>query len=1491
VRVLMAVLSFVAVLVVGAPAASAMEVDRFVGGASGGLGGEFTQPRDVAVNEASGDVYVADEANQRIVRLSATGGFERAWGRDVVSGNVGEGFEVCSVASECKAGVQGQAAGEFINPAAVAVDQSDGSVYVWDTRSGNSAFQLNVRVQKFDADGGFVLTFGRGVNQTTGGDVCTQASGDLCGPGLPGSAAGQLGNNGFNRPGVAVSPVDGDVFVTDPINTRVQRFNSDGSFQAVIGSSANFGSSQPRAIAIDSRGILYASDGNPGGQIDRYDSAGVHGAPGLLSSIAAPPLLAGSAATATVGLEVDPDSEGDGAAGADTDRLYVLRDPSTGNTVVQQFDSPGEVVAPAAVTATHGNAAGFQAVIGLGLNSATGRLYVSVATGSVCGGTCHGVFILDADGTGTDIGASDVAGANATSTSIDLVGTVDPDEGLVRYRFLYSADGLNYDATPFQRTDVAGQVSYQLTGLDPNSLYRVRLEVEKILGPTNVISATSADSITSTAAAAPEVTTLGSANRTATSVQLRATVDPNGSATTYRFEYGPDGGSFTSGRIPVPDAPVGSGNTADLVTQTLTGLIPATAYHYRVVATNASGTSTGTPVSFTTDAIVDPQPPAGARAYELVSPADKVGGAGVGLWGGGTLGAAVGTGRAARQGERYAALGDLGSVLLDGTTAYGRDWAFGERTAGGWVSHSPATHAPSNEQAFKVLTMSGASDDLSTVIWGTNGALLRPFPELAGWPPLSSEFVGDWDGRWEMLAPTNLDQVYSSTNDSLTKSVVSADGSNVVATVGLVAGKAILGGLAGPGDPAHPDWSDLVAGRVTYIDDVSAGLSDEFDGNGVYSNVGVCAGGTALPERTVLGTLEDRSCPAPLAGRDARLVSERGAVVHAANGSDPGQSIDNVVSRDGSRVFFLSPDPLAAGVPAAGCSGTDDGTVCAPQLYVRQRNDDGSVITRWISKAEEELFGAQEAGLTGPVRFAGASPDGDKVFFQTTSPLTADDPNGTGAPAPAGGVTTGTASTSSWDLYMYDLPDGPDPAGGSVTRISGGPTGNADCNVVVNPDEGALRFTSDAGSRAYFTCQAPLPGTGLPANGTITTPGGTVTSTNATNLYAYDATGDTADWKFVARLPRAGAVGACATRGTGRAPLLTSLISGSQVGFGTSATHCVRGSADGSFITFWTTEPLTLDDPDAVSVDGYAYDVAADELTRITAPQGGVGGSYPCGSDTASLAVPCHGDNGFGTGGALPQLDVATAPSTPGDRVAFFQTRSRLVPADLDDAYDVYEWRNGDLNLLSTGNSAGDGDVNGIGGAFYTGNDASGTNVYIATNDKLSWQDVDAVMDVYTARVGGGIPQPVPPSICGVLAGGCQGSGAGTVAAPTPTSTTTGDGDATPGARATLSVAGIGRKARTRAAKRGVLAVRVRTSDAGRLTAVARGRVGGRTRVLGKATKQAGGAGVRRIAVRLNRLTRRALRSGRVLRVTVQVRQAGARSRSTTVRLVGGPRS
>ena len=99
-------------------------------------------------------------------------------------------------------------------------------------------------------------------------------------------------------------------------------------------------------------------------------------------------------------------------------------------------------------------------------------------------------------------------------------------------------------------------------------------------------------------AAAPAATTEPATAVTATTATLEGTVSPNQEETTYYFEYGT---TTEYGTKTPTEGPFG-GNADKKAKADVTGLTPSTTYHYRVVATNPSGTTMGADATFTTAA-------------------------------------------------------------------------------------------------------------------------------------------------------------------------------------------------------------------------------------------------------------------------------------------------------------------------------------------------------------------------------------------------------------------------------------------------------------------------------------------------------------------------------------------------------------------------------------------------------------------------------------------------------------------------------------------------------------------------------------------------------------------------------------------------------------------------------------------------------------------------------------------------------------------------
>ncbi len=108
---------------------------------------------------------------------------------------------------------------------------------------------------------------------------------------------------------------------------------------------------------------------------------------------------------------------------------------------------------------------------------------------------------------------------------------------------------------------------------------------------------------------------------TDSTAQLQGGVYPNGSDTTYWWEYGTttDYGQQTAA------VDIGSGNAAVSVADSLQGLQPATTYHYRLVAQNSLGTEYGYDFTLTTASGGSSAPAAGGGATGTTNGTDTTG--------------------------------------------------------------------------------------------------------------------------------------------------------------------------------------------------------------------------------------------------------------------------------------------------------------------------------------------------------------------------------------------------------------------------------------------------------------------------------------------------------------------------------------------------------------------------------------------------------------------------------------------------------------------------------------------------------------------------------------------------------------------------------------------------------------------------------------------------------------------------------------------------
>ena len=96
--------------------------------------------------------------------------------------------------------------------------------------------------------------------------------------------------------------------------------------------------------------------------------------------------------------------------------------------------------------------------------------------------------------------------------------------------------------------------------------------------------------------APPTVATAAPSNVSASGATLNGSVNPNGQQNSYAFQWGPTAGYGHE----TPLSTAGAGGSTSAVSAALSGLSSGSAYHYRILAMNGSGTSVGADQTFTT---------------------------------------------------------------------------------------------------------------------------------------------------------------------------------------------------------------------------------------------------------------------------------------------------------------------------------------------------------------------------------------------------------------------------------------------------------------------------------------------------------------------------------------------------------------------------------------------------------------------------------------------------------------------------------------------------------------------------------------------------------------------------------------------------------------------------------------------------------------------------------------------------------------------------
>ncbi len=200
------------------------------------------------------------------------------------------------------------------------------------------------------------------------------------------------------------------------------------------------------------------------------------------------------------------------------------------------------------------------------------------------------------DGPDAVIGASSFLAQN----SAIVAGTVDPEGTVTTYHFVYgttAAYGLSTGVVNVGSEFAELPETERLGELQPGTTYHYAIVASNIYG-----TVTSADGTFTTAPPTPPTASTGGASGVGhESATISGTVEPDGLSTSYEFQLGTEAGVYsTEGQGGV------SGAGAQEVSAGLGYLAPGVTYHYRIVATNADGTSYGQDQTFTTAGYPNP---------------------------------------------------------------------------------------------------------------------------------------------------------------------------------------------------------------------------------------------------------------------------------------------------------------------------------------------------------------------------------------------------------------------------------------------------------------------------------------------------------------------------------------------------------------------------------------------------------------------------------------------------------------------------------------------------------------------------------------------------------------------------------------------------------------------------------------------------------------------------------------------------------------------
>ncbi len=623
-------LSMLGALTLSVVPASAAITHKYSGSSFGptGPGSVFSEPQNVAVDQATGDVYVVDVGTDSVYKFDSAGdpvSFS-ASGLPYVSGNQLTGTPTEPFSFPSASVLQGSAATQ------VAVDSSggptNGDIYV--TSFTNSS-PHGGGIEIFGSDGTWLGSIGEhfscGVTVAPNGDVYAAT---LTGFGLIG--AGKFVPHANPVTGDDLVAVDGSGAIYGPCNLAV-----DSSGDVYIHSfrleditrvsDAQFAESNGGAVVAYSDGgfgvdpvsnDVYIDEGS---MVSELDTAGVQVGSFSTFGDGSLGLAATGSAAATgkdqlylsdpVNKEVDiyepevvPDvsvTPFSGLQGTSVTLNGAVGTAGGPDASAIQFEygtstayGASAAASPASCTTSSATCAVTGALTGLVPNTLYHyRLDASNANGQSRGPdgtfTTPAVQPTTSNETTTTIGAS--------HTGMLLSAAINPENAPTFYHFIYGPTS-SYGSTGPELEAGPGfgdeSLSEPIEGLQPGTTYHYAVvatnKAGTITGPD--------ETFTTTAPVPPALTTGGVSEVTQSTAKLSGTVDTEGEHSSgYGFDLGIDANYSQAYLVGSAEAGLTGPQT---ITQTVEGLQPGTTYHYRLFATNTDGTTHSADATFTT---------------------------------------------------------------------------------------------------------------------------------------------------------------------------------------------------------------------------------------------------------------------------------------------------------------------------------------------------------------------------------------------------------------------------------------------------------------------------------------------------------------------------------------------------------------------------------------------------------------------------------------------------------------------------------------------------------------------------------------------------------------------------------------------------------------------------------------------------------------------------------------------------------------------------